>query len=529
MPPSTPKTLKPLKPLKIVAARLNHETNTFSPVPTPLAAFGPDGPTFGDAASAQARGSRTALGAFIDAAERRGAALTVAVNATANPSGRVDGAAYEQLAGVIVAAVAGGCDAILLDLHGAMVTERFDDGEGELLRRIRAIAPDTPLAVALDLHGNITQQMVDCADVIVGFKTYPHVDMYETGGHAARLLFEWIDGEGGAGGPGGAGRPGGSGGDGAGSRPHVAWAQPPLLSHTLRSGTGEGAMQRAVERARGLEREGLLAATVFAGFSLADFRDAGVSVVTVGRSLEEAQRAADELARSIWDERDGFVYTSVPLADSVAQARTLHARAGGPPVLLLDHGDNVMSGGTCDTTDLLEECLRQGLSGIGVGPLCDPDAVAAAFAAGIGATVDVALGNLRPLGLGTDPRPRMRVQARVGALTDGRFRISGPIYTGETWAMGRTAVLETDAFTAIVTERPMEPLDLGVFTSTGVDPARFDYLILKSRMYCRPSFVPIAAALVECDSRGVTSSDYALFRFEHVRRPIYPLDAGASA
>ncbi len=489
--------------MKIVAARLNHETNTFSPVPTPLASFGPDGPTFGAEAYAQAKGSRTGLGAFIDAVERRGDALAVAVNATANPSGRVAADAYEQLAGGIVDAVRAGADAILLDLHGAMVTERFDDGEGELLKRIRAVAPDTPLAVALDLHGNITQAMVDHADVMVGFKTYPHVDMYETGEHAARLLFGWLDG---------------------GARPHVAWAQPPLLSHTLRSATGDGAMRRAVERARQAEHDGLLAATVFAGFSLADFRDAGVSVVTVGQTREAAQRAADELAHSIWRDRDGFVYTSVPLADSVAQARSLHAQAGGRPVLLLDHGDNVMSGGTCDTTDVLEECLRQGLSNIGVGPLCDPEAVAVATSAGLGATLDLELGNVRPLGLGTDPRPRLRVRARVRALTDGRFRISGPIYTGETWAMGRTAVLESAAFTVVVTERPMEPLDLGVFTSAGIDPARFDYLILKSRMYCRPSFVPIAAGLVECDSRGVTSSDYGLFRFQRVRRPIHPLD-----
>jgi microcystin degradation protein MlrC len=490
-------------PLTIVAARMNHETNTFSPVPTPLESFGPDGPTFGAAAQAQGAGSRTALGAFIAAAERRGATLRVAVNATANPSGRVDGAAYERLADAIVDAVRQGCDAILLDLHGAMVTEHFDDGEGELLRRIRAIAPATPLAVALDLHGNLTPAIVDGADVVVGFKTYPHVDMFETGEHAARVLLDWLDG---------------------GPRPHVAWAQPPLLSHTLRSATGEGAMHRAVERAKQCERGGLLAATVFAGFSLADFHDAGVSVVTVGRTRDEAQRAADELAQSIWRERDGFVYASVPLADSVAQARRLHAGAGGRPVLLLDHGDNVMSGGTCDTTDLLEECLRQGLSHIGVGPLCDPQAVTVATAAGLGAVLDLELGNVRPLGLGNDPRPRMRVRARVRALTDGRFRISGPIYTGETWAMGRTAVLESEEFTAVVTERPMEPLDLGVFTSTGVDPARFDYLLLKSRMYCRPSFVPISAGLVECDSRGVTSSDYALFRFRRVRRPIHPLD-----
>jgi microcystin degradation protein MlrC len=493
--------------MKIVAARLNHETNTFSPVHTPLSSFGPDGPTFGADAYAQARGSRTALGAFIDLAGRRGDTLAVAVNATANPSGRVAADAFERLAGAIVEAVRGGCDAILLDLHGAMVTESFDDGEGELLRRIRALAPDTPLAVALDLHGNLTQQMVDHADVIVGFKTYPHVDMYETGEHAARLLFGWLDG---------------------GPRPHVAWAQPPLLSHTLRSATGNGAMQRAVERAKQMECDGLLAVTVFAGFSLADFQDAGMSVVAVGHSRGEAQRAADALAHQLWREREDFVYSSAPLADSVAQARALQVGAAGRPVLLLDHGDNVMSGGTCDTTDLLEECLRQGLSNLGVGPLCDPPAVAAAIAACVGGQVDLELGNLRPLGLGNDPRPRLRVQARVRALTDGRFRITGPIYTGETWTMGRTAVLQADRFTAVVTERPMEPLDLGVFTSTGVDPARFDYLLLKSRMYCRPSFVPISGGLVECDSRGVCSSDYDLFRFERLRRPIHPLDRGVT-
>lgn len=487
--------------MKIVAARLNHETNTFSPLATPLTAFGPDGPTFGRAAFDSARGTRTALGAFIDAAAARGDEIAVAVNATAYPSGIVDGAAYERLAGSIVEAVRGGCDAVALDLHGAMVAEGADDGEGELLRRIRAVAPDVPLAVALDLHGNITQAMVDAADVMVGFKTYPHVDMYETGAHAARLLADWIDG---------------------GSRPHVAWAQPPLLSHTLRSATGEGAMRRAVQRAKQLEAEGLPAATVFAGFSLADIRDAGLSIVTVGRNRNEAKRAADELARLAWSEREGFVYRSEPLADSVARARGM--RQPGRPVLLLDHGDNVMSGGTCDTTALLEECLRQGLRGIGVGPLADPPTVAQAFAAGIGARIRVALGNKVPQGLPVPQAAPFDCEVTVRALGDGLFRISGPIYTGETWAMGRTAVLVHEAFTAVVSERPMEPLDPAVFESVGVDPRAFDFLLLKSRMYCRPTFVPISGGLIECDSRGVCSSDYGLFRFARLRRPIYPLD-----
>ena len=491
--------------MKIVAARLNHETNTFSPLATPLAAFGPDGPTFGAAALASARDTRTGLGAFIAMAASRGDEIAVAVNATANPSGLVDGDAYERLAGSIVEAVRGGCDAVLLDLHGAMVAAGADDGEGELLRRIRTVAPDVPLAVALDLHGNITQAMVDAADVMVGFKTYPHVDMVETGAHAARLLFDWLDG---------------------GPRPRLAWAQPPLLSHTLRSATGEGAMQRAVQRAKQMEADGLLAASVFAGFSLADFRDAGVSIVAVGRSRGEAQQAADELARQVWAERDGFIYRSEPLADSVERARRL--TQPGHPVLLLDHGDNVMSGGTCDTTTLLEECLRQGMRAIGVGPLADPQTVAQAFAAGVGSRLRVALGNKVPQGLAVPQPPPFDCEVTVRALGDGRFRITGPIYTGETWSMGRTAVLAHEAFTAVVSERPMEPLDLAVFESVGVDPRAFDFLLLKSRMYCRPTFVPISAGLVECDSRGVCSSDYGLFRFAKLRRPVYPLDPQAA-
>jgi microcystin degradation protein MlrC len=497
---------------RVVLARMNHETNMFSPVATPLASFGPDGPTFGPAALAEARGTRTGLGAFIDACIERGSDMRVAANASANPSGPVDDGAYERIAGAIVDEVAraqdeGGCEAVLLDLHGAMVTRSLEDGEGELLHRVRAIAPRVPIAMALDLHGNVSQAMVDHADVIVGFKTYPHIDMYETGAHAARVIFDRIDGR---------------------AHPVTAWAQLPLLSHTLKSGTATpGAMQRAVDRARAMESEGMLAVTVFAGFSLADIRDAGMSVVVVAESNRKtAQRAADALAAQMLAEREGFVYESAPLADSVAGARAAGARAaaGAGPVLLLDHGDNVMSGGTCDTLAVFEECRRQGLGGILMGPVCDSAAVAAAVSAKVGGTARLRIGNKVPLGLGADASP-VSVTGTVRAITDGRFRITGPIYRGQLAAMGRTAVVDCEGATFVLTERPMEPLDIGVFTSAGVDPLAYRFVILKSRMYCRPVFTPMASAVIECDSRGVTSSDYSLFRFSRVRRPIYPLDA----
>ena len=176
--------------MKILIARLNHETNTFSPVPTTLESFAP---TYGDAAYRNNKGMRTAMAAFIDLAEGLGATLITPLSATANPSGKVHAAAYDALTERIVSA-APGCDAILLDLHGAMVAENSADGEGDLLARIRAAAPGVPIGVALDLRGNITHKMVDHADVLVGFNTYPHVDMYETGPHAAPLLLALLQG-----------------------------------------------------------------------------------------------------------------------------------------------------------------------------------------------------------------------------------------------------------------------------------------------------------------------------------------------
>ncbi|GAB2922506.1 M81 family metallopeptidase [Paraburkholderia jirisanensis] len=488
--------------MKILIARMNHETNTFSPVPTPLAAFGRDGPAFGAAAYAENKGMRTAMSAFIDAAEQHGAQLVTPVSAMANPSGPVAADAYRAICDAILAA-APGCDAVLLDLHGAMVAQSSPDGEGDLLERVRALLPDAPIAVALDLHGNVTQKMIDHANVIVSFKTYPHVDMYETGAHAARILFDFMQGR---------------------ARPVIAWRQPPLMTSTLRSATADGAMQRAVQAARIEEAHGMLAVSILAGFSLADIPRPCISVVVVGNGdAAAAQAAAERIARQIWDERDAFVYRSAPLEQSVAAAAAA-AQQTDKPILMLDHGDNCMSGGTCDTMDLLEAALAQGLEGIVSGPLCDPQAVAALHAAGVGARVTIPLGNKLPSHDGVMRKP-FDASGVVRALTDGEYTITGPTYTGQRASMGLSAVLEIGAATLVVTGRTHEPWDLGVFESVGVDPRRARFLLLKSRMYCRPVFVPIAGGLVECDSRGVTGSDYALFRYERVVRPVYPLDA----
>lgn len=488
--------------MKILIARLNHETNTFSPVPTPLEAFAP---SYGDQALRDNLGMRTAMAAFIDLAQGLGATLVTPVSAMSNPSGLVHAAAYDELTRRIVEA-APGCDAILLDLHGAMVAENSPDGEGDLLERVRAAAPGVPMGVALDLHGNITPKMIANADVMVGFKTYPHIDMYETGEHAGRLLLAMLRGE---------------------QRYTVRWHQLPLMSHTLRSTTLQGAMLRAVDAARAEEAEGMPAVSVFAGFSLADIEAPFISVVATGLADDPAtaQAAADRIAASIWSARTEFVYDSEPLTESLLRAQAL-AIGASRPVLLLDHSDNCMSGGTCDAMDVLQAALAEGLTDIAVGPLCDSEAVAELVAAGVGARVTVRLGNKVPLTQLNVTKEPVSLTGTVLAISDGQYTVTGPIYTGARCDMGRTVLFDTGSAQIVVTEKAHEPWDLGVFSCVGLDPTAHRFVLLKSRMYCRPVFVPLASALVECDSpTGVTSSNYALFPFKNLRRPVFPLDA----
>ena len=246
--------------MKVVVAMMKHETNTFSPLVTDLARFEAWGLHFGPAAERAYADTAMPMGAYIRLCRERGADIVTPVAAEAMPGGIVTRAAYERLAGAIVDAVAAGCDAVLLDLHGAMVAEHVADGEGELLRRIRAVAPHVPIAVTCDLHCNLTEAMVANCDALIGYKTYPHVDMAEVGTRIARVLFDAIDGR---------------------VRPVMAFAPIPVLAQTLRMGTDDEPMKSMVDAARALEADGLLAATVFGGFPMADVAHAGMAAVVV--------------------------------------------------------------------------------------------------------------------------------------------------------------------------------------------------------------------------------------------------------
>jgi microcystin degradation protein MlrC len=495
--------------VKFVIAQMQHETNTFSPVPTPWEAFGKEGPSLGKAAYAATKGTRVPMAAYLDLAEAAGAEIVTPLAAWANPSGPVDGKAYERFCDLIGEAVAKGCDAVFLDLHGAMVVaDRTDDGEGTLLQKLRKITPRTPIAVSLDLHANVTDQMVRNCDAIAGYKTYPHVDGYEAGQLAGNILLRYMKGE---------------------VKPVMAWGNVPLLAQTLRQNTDESPMKNCVDAARAAEKEGLLAATAFGGFQQADIRDAGLSVVTVAdRDQRKAEQACKAILDIAWRDRDQFIYRGEPLQHAIARAKRLAAESGGP-ILLLDHADNCASGATQDTMYVLKEALRQELSDIAVGPVRDPEAVDSMIRARVGAKITLKLGgkmDMPAIKLKGEP---LELTGVVRAITDGEYTITGPQFRGMRCYMGRTAVLDTGVAEIVVTERNQEPWDRGVFTSVGIDPARKRFLLLKSRMYFRPVFLPIAKGMVFCDSLGVGSSDWTLFDFKKLRRPIYPLDSEFAA
>jgi microcystin degradation protein MlrC len=490
--------------MKFVIAQVQHETNTFSPIPTPWESFGEKGPLIGRDAYDALRGTNVPMAAFLDLAEKEGAEVVTPVAAWANPSGPVDGAAYDRICALVCDAVRDGCDAIFLDLHGAMVVGgRADDGEGTLLERIRAIAPRTPIAVSLDLHANVTDRMVRNCTVIAGYKTYPLVDQYDSGELAGSLLLRAMKGE---------------------IRPVMAWGNRPLLAHTLRQNTDEGGMRDFVEAARAAQARGMLAATAFGGFQQADIHDAGVSAVVVANGDRAAAQAACEaILDTAWRRKEDFIYRGRPLAEALAEARRLGDSSGGP-VLLLDHADNCASGATQDSMHVLREALRAGLSGIGVGPIRDPEAVARMVEAGIGNRVTLAVGGKVDMpAIGRKGEP-MQLTGTVRNVTDGEYTITGPQFTGMRCFMGRTAVLDTGSAQVVVTERNQEPWDRGVFESVGIRPEKQRYLLLKSRMYYRPVFLPIAKGAVLCDGVGVASSDWRQFEYRKIRRPIYPLD-----
>ncbi len=487
--------------MKIVIAMMKHETNTFSPVVTDWKRFENWGAYFGQKALEKYENTGMPMAAYIDLAKKAGADIITPVAAEAMPSGIVTADAYDKMSDAILESIDAGCDLALLDLHGAMVSQQTMDGEGTLLERIRLISPDLPIAVTCDFHCNLTQKMVDNCTALIGYKTYPHVDMYEVGLQIGKIVMDSMEGK---------------------CNPVMTRVKLPLLSHTLKQGTDDQPVKSLIKACREAEKEdSTLAATFFGGFPLSDMPDAGGSTLVVtDNNKKQAGIKAKEIADLAWRQRSEFVYHTSPLKDSISQAKTL----SDYPVILLDHEDNCGSGGTQDVMAVIEEIIEQGLDGVAVAAVYDPEAVKEMQKAGIGAKIKLSLGgkiSIDSLGIENNP---LEIEGEVRVLTDGQWIVHGPMYTGVKVDMGPTALFDTGKVKIVVVSLHHEPWDTGVFTSLGIQPEHEKYLLLKSRIHYRAGFASIGKQTLHCDGKGVTTSRNELLGYKYLRRPIFPLD-----
>jgi len=486
--------------VRFFVAMFSHETNTFSTIPTDRRQFEARDLRYGGELLEAYRGTGTCLGGMIDAAGAHGVTLVPSLAAAASPAGRVTADFYEATTRRILDDLrgAGRLDGVLLDLHGAMVPEGLEDGEGDLLRAVRAtVGSAMPVAVTLDFHANLSQELVRHATLLHGYKTYPHVDMDARGREATERLLDVVLKR---------------------CRPTVAWRQPPLLPPIAGQLTARGPMRRLYDRAAEMERDPrVVTISIFAGFPLADIRDAGLSVyVATDGDPGLADRLADELATMAWAHRGEFLHTAPPPGEAVARALA----ADGRPVVLADIADNTGGGAAGDTTEILRELLRVGARPATVACIWDAEAVQACARAGVGATVTVDVGGK------VDPShgAPVRVTGRVRTLGDGRFVHKGPMLRGLEGRLGPTAVLDVNDLKIILISLRWQTLDPEMLRVVGVDPAAEKILVVKSSVHYRAAFEPLAHAIIEVDAPGLSSSNLARFTFKHVRRPIFPLD-----
>ena len=417
--------------------------------------------------------------------------------------GLVTSDAYERIAGELVGRLSEAMpvDAVYLDLHGAMVSEPFEDGEGELLRRVRAtVGPNVPIAISLDYHSNVTPEMVATTDSLVGYRTYPHVDRPETGQHAARALALLLE----------RGRPQGR-----------ALRKLPFLIPLNDQCTMVEPSQGVV--ARSVVAEGdLVNLSYLAGFPPSDLYWCGPAVIAHAWTQEAADRAADALTREIALKESEFAVPMLSPEEGVRQAMVIASRASRP-VVLCDTQDNPGCGATADTTGVLETLVRLEAQGAVVGYLCDAEAAAAAHKAGQGAEIAIALGGRS----GPEGVKPLAGTFRVTRLGNGRMRTTGLVSGGRDVDLGPMALLTIGGVSIAVTTKRMQALDQAPFRHLGVEPKDQKILALKSTCHFRAEFEPMAEKVIVVIAPGGYLADPAKYPYRRLRpgvrlRPLGP-------
>ena len=435
------------------------------------------------------------IGGFIKHVQAQGHSVLPVIWAGAGASAHTTEDAYERIAGEIIEAVKRkNYDAIYLDLHGAQVTEHLDDGEGELLSRVRAIVgTEMKIAVSLDLHANVTDQMLELADAVVAYRTYPHVDMADTGTKAAELLLHLIA---------------------TGESVHRVARRIPFLIPV-------NAMSTMLQPARGVydlleqEEKAVLSLSFAPGFSAADFPDCGATVWGYDSDLATIDRAVTRIYQHIVDAEAEWMVEFEDGDTAVKRAIDV-ARSAKLPVILSDTQDNPGVGGNSNTTGLLKALIRHGARNAAIGLICDAQAAAAAHEAGVGADIWIKLGGCAEVP-GDTP---LFAQFRVEALSDGKLVYGGPMMNGKQANLGPTARLKIDGVQIVVTSAKAQLLDRNMYRTVGIEPEKMSILVNKSSVHFRADFAPIAEEIIVAKSPGPFLADPTALPWTRLREGI---------
>ena len=480
--------------MHIAVGGFQHETNTFAPTKATLQDFlTPDawpglvrGPDMFDAV----RGINLPAAGFIEEARSAGHSLVPLTWCSAAPSAHVTREAFEHISALLIDDLrnAGPVDAVYLDLHGAMVAEHIDDADGELLRRVRSeLHPRTPIISSLDFHANVSAQMVAQASALVAYRTYPHVDMAETGARALRCLHDMQ------------------------GNPFTAELRqlPFLIPLTSQCALIEPLASLVHEIIDLAPSPGVLNFTP--GFPAADVADCGPAVFGYGTSIDSLRESIDRAAEQILARESEFFLDIHSIESAARVARDLGKR--GCPVILVDTQDNPGGGGTADTTTLLKALIARRIPRVLAGILCDPDAADRAHAAGVGRFVDLSLGARFSAAYETPIETRFEVVA----LGDGKFTATGPFYLGARMELGPMALLRVDDIHIAVSSRKQQAADQAMFRHLGVEPAEFAVLVLKSSVHFRADFGAMASRILVVDAPGANIADPSQLPFRKLR------------
>lgn len=444
------------------------------------------------------RGTKSSVGGYLDVLEREGVEYVMTIAASATPAGPLRYEDYRKIVDEIKKGIknAEAFDGVLLALHGAMVAENTPEAEGTLLKEVKELVGNTPVIVTLDLHGLISEMIVENCDAIFGYDTNPHVDMYERGGEAAETIIKTIRGE---------------------LKPTLAHRKLPMLPPTINQRTAEGPMVKLLKTARLMEQQpGALNVCLFPAFPYADVKRVGSAVVAVtDNNPDLAQRLADKVGSQMWSLREDFLKPLTPIKEAVQKA--IHSANG--PIVLADVADNPGGGAPGDGTEILRELLKKKAKNVGVACIKDPEAVEEAIKIGVKGTLSMKIGAKTDRFHG---EPVM-VSGVIRTITDGLF-IHKAMAVGVPADIGRTVVIDVDGVEIILTEKSHAPNDPEIYRRNGIEPTDKKILVLKSRGHFRAAYEPFSTEVIEVDAPGLTTPNLNWFTYHNIPRPIWPFD-----